>query len=374
MMSRSCRALTAALSLLVAMPALAADNYTIQSGGKSVPIRTKEIGGVQHPMSIAIDGAGLERFTNANPGYVAFPSGTVLPISATTLPLPAGAATAAAQTTGNGSLATIATNTAGLATAAGQVTGNAALGAPSDAAWDGSSANASITSILKGLPRTAGGGSSGLPAGASTSALQTAGNTSLSSLDAKTPALASGRVPVDGSAVTQPVSASVLPLPTGAATSALQTAANTSLAGIASNTTGLATAAAAGTASDVAWDGSAASATQTSILKAIWSKLSGLLTVDTVVRSTSTDRGGTIVTAGTSQQFMAANAARRGVIYQNQSTGDLYVNCTGTAAPNQTSLKLPAGAIYESNPHHSGTGACSIYGATAGQAFYAREF
>jgi hypothetical protein len=37
---------------------------------------------------------------------------------------------------------------------------------------------------------------------------------------------------VDGSAVTQPVSASSLPLPTGAATSALQTTANTSLAAI----------------------------------------------------------------------------------------------------------------------------------------------
>lgn len=45
-----------------------------------------------------------------------------------------------------------------------------------------------------------------LPSGASTSALQTTGNTSLSSIDTKTPALVSGRVPVDGSGVTQPVS------------------------------------------------------------------------------------------------------------------------------------------------------------------------
>jgi len=39
----------------------------------------------------------------------------------------------------------------------------------------------------------------------------------LSSIDAKTPALASGRVPVDGSGVTQPISAASLPLPSGAA-------------------------------------------------------------------------------------------------------------------------------------------------------------
>jgi hypothetical protein len=45
-----------------------------------------------------------------------------------------------------------------------------------------------------------------LPTGASTSALQTTGNASLSSIDGKTPSLTGGRVPVDGSAVTQPVS------------------------------------------------------------------------------------------------------------------------------------------------------------------------
>ena len=71
-----------------------------------------------------------------------------------------------------------------------------------------------------------------LPTGASTSALQTTGNTSLSNIDTKTPALVSGRVPVDGSAVTQPISAAALPLPSGAATSALQTTANASLSSI----------------------------------------------------------------------------------------------------------------------------------------------
>lgn len=49
----------------------------------------------------------------------------------------------------------------------------------------------------------------------------------------------SGTVTVDGSGVTQPVSAASLPLPTGAATSANQTTGNTSLSTIATNTTGL---------------------------------------------------------------------------------------------------------------------------------------
>jgi len=96
-----------------------------------------------------------------------------------------------------------------------------------------------------------------LPTGASTSALQTTGNaslssvdtkltttnstlatidtdtgsisTSVSSIDTKTPALVTGRVPVDGSGVTQPVSAASLPLPTSASTSALQTTINDTL-------------------------------------------------------------------------------------------------------------------------------------------------
>lgn len=46
------------------------------------------------------------------------------------------------------------------------------------------------------------------------------------------PALVSGRMPVDGSGVTQPVSAAALPLPTGASTSANQTTANASLSNL----------------------------------------------------------------------------------------------------------------------------------------------
>jgi len=102
-----------------------------------------------------------------------------------------------------------------------------------------------------------------LPSGASTSALQTSGNTSLAtiagdttSIDGKTPALGqaamTASVPValasDQSALavtgtffqaTQPVSASALPLPSGASTSALQTSGNTSLSTIAGDTTSI---------------------------------------------------------------------------------------------------------------------------------------
>ncbi len=63
--------------------------------------------------------------------------------------------------------------------------------------------------------------------GAATAAAQTTANASLSSIDGKVPALVTGRVPVDGSAVTQPVSAASLPLPAGAATAAKQPAIGT---------------------------------------------------------------------------------------------------------------------------------------------------
>ena len=59
--------------------------------------------------------------------------------------------------------------------------------------------NASLAVTAASLP---------LPTGAATSAAQTTGNASLSSIDGKIPALVSGRVPVDGSGVVQPASQS----------------------------------------------------------------------------------------------------------------------------------------------------------------------
>lgn len=95
----------------------------------------------------------------------------------------------------------------GAATSALQTTGNNSL----------SSIDSKITAVNTGAVVVS---SSVLPTDASTSALQTTGNSSLSSIDTKTPALVTGRIPVDGSAVTQPISAASLPLPAGAATQA----------------------------------------------------------------------------------------------------------------------------------------------------------
>lgn len=81
-------------------------------------------------------------------------------------------------------------------------------------------------------------GTISLPSGAATSALQTTGNSSLSSIDGKLNSLGqktmANSVPVvlASDQSTLAISAASLPLPSGAATSALQTTGNTSIASI----------------------------------------------------------------------------------------------------------------------------------------------
>lgn len=111
----------------------------------------------------------------------------------------------------------------GASTSALQTTGNSIL----------SSIDSKITAVNTGAVVVS---SSVLPTGAATSALQTTGNSSLSSIDTKTPALVTGRVPVDGSAVTQPISAASLPLPAGAATQATLSSIDAKFSALGQNT------------------------------------------------------------------------------------------------------------------------------------------
>lgn len=86
------------------------------------------------------------------------------------------------------------------------------------------------------------------------------------------------------------------------------------------------------------------------------------------------DRSGTITTGGTAQQLMAANTARTGFSIMNLSTGDLWINGFGTAAASQPSMRIQPGYYFETPVNFGGTGAVSIFGATTGQAFCAREW
>lgn len=84
-------------------------------------------------------------------------------------------------------------------------------------------------------------GTVSLPTGASTSALQTSGNSTLTTISGQLPATLGAKTTANSLAVniasdqTVPVSAASLPLPSGAATAANQVTANTSLATIATN-------------------------------------------------------------------------------------------------------------------------------------------
>lgn len=86
------------------------------------------------------------------------------------------------------------------------------------------------------------------------------------------------------------------------------------------------------------------------------------------------DRSGTVTAGATAQTLMAANRGRVGYWFQNTSVGDLWLSEIGTAAASQPSMKVPAGALYESPITGCPTGAISVYGATTSQAFSCREW
>lgn len=127
-------------------------------------------------------------------------------VSAVSLPLPTGASTSALQTTGNTSLSSIDGKTPALGQAVMASSSPVVIASNQSAIpvtgtffQTTQPVSGTVTATISGTPNVA-VTSSVLPTGASTSALQTTGNTSLSSIDSKTPALgqalAASSVPV----------------------------------------------------------------------------------------------------------------------------------------------------------------------------------
>ena len=147
-------------------------------------------------------------------------SGVTQPVSASSLPLPSGASTSSNQATGNASLASIDSKLPVLST--GRV--------PVDGPLTDTQLRATVVGVAPNISR----GTGVMDANTTRVALATDSPavSALTSLDTKTPALVNGRQPVDGSGVTQPISAATLPLPTGASTAANQSTGNTSLSNI----------------------------------------------------------------------------------------------------------------------------------------------
>lgn len=87
------------------------------------------------------------------------------------------------------------------------------------------------------------------------------------------------------------------------------------------------------------------------------------------------DHSGFITVGGTAQQLCAANLSRIGLLIQNQSSSDLWINRKGAAAViGSPSIRIPANSYWESPVGGGGTAAVSIIGATSGQTFTAEEW
>jgi hypothetical protein len=91
------------------------------------------------------------------------------------------------------------------------------------------------------------------------------------------------------------------------------------------------------------------------------------------VQGTLTNRSGTITLGGTAQTLAAVNATRRYLFIQNLSVGDLWLNFTTTAVAAQPSIKLAAGDSFVMEGSFVSTELVSVFGATTGQAWAAKE-
>lgn len=86
------------------------------------------------------------------------------------------------------------------------------------------------------------------------------------------------------------------------------------------------------------------------------------------------DISGTVTAANTAEDIAAINPGRRGFWMQNLGSSPIYFNFGADAVAGQPSLRLDAGAFYESPTTGCPTGRISIICATISQQFSAREF
>ena len=96
-------------------------------------------------------------------------------------------------------------------------------------------------------------------------------------------------------------------------------------------------------------------------------------TFDITIKGTAVDRGGIFGT--TAATIAASNTSRRGFSIQVQGTvGSCYINGSSTATLDYHSLQVSAGGYYQSPDAHVGTGAISIVCTNASTSVYFREW
>ena len=166
--------------------------------------------------------------------------------------------------------------------------------------------------------------SSALPTGAATGAKQDTGNASLASIDTKLPSsltVSSTRLLVDGSGVTQPVSASSLPLPSGAATAANQSTANSALSSL---------------------DAKLPSNLTVSSTRLLVDSSGVTQPVSVATRTPTTT---SVSSSASSGLVLALNANRRGFSVSNISTAKLYLSFSNPATVANCFIEIPAGGF-----------------------------
>lgn len=228
--------------------------------------------------------------------------------------------------------------------------------------------------------------SSSLPTGAATAALQTTGNTTLTTISTTT-----GSILLDltnGTQITQITG--TVPLPTGAATSALQTTGNTSLSTIATNTgtiatntgtiatntTGVSTAANQTTGNTSLATIATNSGTQATAANQTTGNTSlSTIATNTTRQGTLTDDSGTTSgTPSTSTTVMASNASRKYLLIQNlDSTNNIYINFTSAASNGTGSYTLlPYGTLVQEGQYVS-TEAVTVLATVASIKYSAKQ-
>lgn len=179
-----------------------------------------------------------------------------------------------------------------------------------------------------------------LPTGASTSALQSAGNATLLTISGQLPATLGAKTIANSLAVNiasdqvVPISATALPLPTGASTSALQTAGNATLTAISGQLP--------------ASLGSKVSASSLSVVLASDETVPISLPASTTATQTS------VASSATSVTLLAANSSRKAFTVFNDSTQILYVSFTATSTTSAYSVKLFPNGAYLSDFIYTG--------------------
>lgn len=222
-------------------------------------------------------------------------------------------------------------------------------------------------------------GTVSLPTGAATSALQTTGNTSLASIDTKTPALVGGRVPVDGSGVTQPVSAVSLPLPSGAATEATL-ATRLSESDFDTKTGALTETAPATDTASSGLNGRLQRIAQrlTSLIALLPSALvGGRLDINIGSRTAMTGSApATFAVTAASQTAVAANASRKGLVLTNASlTQVISLGLEGATAVASRGITLfPNGGVWVMDPQTYTLGAITAIADVTGATLSIQEF